>query len=100
MNVAIEDIVRRLNDALCRDPVAITYLVEQPVMVTEAMVNHPAFVVRAVEKPGAPTYAIGLLGFLNGIIRDDEDTPPICIVCDDETGELLEFRWLGEEDGK
>jgi hypothetical protein len=60
-----EHVISVLNDALDRDPEAISRLVESRVKCNERLATHPAI---QVYKRSNGEYVVGLLGIINGII--------------------------------
>jgi hypothetical protein len=90
----LEKIVDLLNEALVRDPEAMTALVKSRVPCNESLANHPTIQV-AVEPGESIEYSLGLVGLLNGLSKEEF----LCSVwSEEEDPKLTGFCVLGARD--
>jgi hypothetical protein len=86
-------ILDRLNDAVHRDWKAMQQLVLHRVPVNTTMVDHATVMVIPIQGPRVTSFALGLLGILNGVVREQNADPPIEAQFED--GELTGFSMRG-----
>jgi len=67
--ITIADAVDMLNNALERDPIAVSSLISIKVSCNKSLADHKS--IQAWDCDG--NYHIGMLGFLNGLFGTDED---------------------------
>lgn len=92
----ISTVVERLNDAVQRDWRSMQTLVERRVTVNGRMVEHPTMIVLPTQNESGTTFLLGLLGVINGIVRENDQADPIEAVFSDHTGELTGFKLRGD----
>ncbi len=92
----IATVVDRLNDAVRRDWKAMHNLVNYRVPTSVSMAEHPTIIVVPQEIEGGNAFLMGLLGVLNGTVREDSSSQPIEAIFD-EYQELTGFRLRGDE---
>lgn len=87
--VSVNDILAVLNDALKKDPEAMTALVNARVNCNEALENHDSIQVGTYDDKGEfaseGQTKVGLLGLLNGLVGVDKNVyGPISATVDDD----------------
>ena len=93
MNIA--SIIKTLNEAVAADWITMHNLVERRYPTTLAMMEHRSIVVQPIDVGGQAVPHLGLLGLLNGIVRNDNNEMPIEAMFDEDTQELTGFRLRG-----
>jgi hypothetical protein len=91
------DVIDRLNDAVKRDWKAMHQLVENRVAVKAEMVDHPTIIVVPVQQQQGTSFLLGMLGVINGLVREDDKSAPIEAMFDDQNGELIGFKLRGDQ---
>lgn len=105
LSVTINEALKILNEAVKRDPDAIKELINARVPCNEVLADHPTIQVAALNDNhfygGTVTrYEVGLLGILNGIFSIDQNGCGYIASETDDSGNLIGFKLLGEEDVK
>jgi len=84
-----DSMIRYLNELLKLDPDAVYQLIETRLPCNKALADHPTVQVHTKEDG---TYAVGLLGILNGFVGTDTDGWGFICASYDDAGKLLEFK--------
>lgn len=95
----IEQAIEYLNSLLEDDREAIEKLIESRVNCNEALANHPTCEVGLHPISSTfPVYCVGLLGVINGMLKEYNDvkTGPICAVYDKDYN-LVKFERYKED---
>ena len=91
---SVQDVVARLNDAVRRDWKSMHNLIDYRVMVNAPLLDHPTIIVVPMSNSSPQQYLAGLLGIINGLVRETNDDAPIeaCY----NNGELCAFKLRGD----
>lgn len=88
--ISFQHAIVLLNELVQLDPLAAHALIEQRVPCNGALADHPTVQVVQSEEEG--TYAVGLLGILNGLFGTDAEGWDIVAAVFDDQGQLVRFE--------
>lgn len=95
---SIQTVIDRLNDAVRRDWMGMQRLVQERVQTTVSMVQHPTIIAKPVQTEAGTIYGMGLMGVINGLVRETNEEMPIeAVYTTEEPIELIGFALRGQQ---
>ena len=91
MNINMNSVLQCLNDVVARDWKSMQLLVNTYTQTNKRMLEHATVLVAPVETDKGHVFNLGLMGIINGVLRNSNDEPLVEAVFD-ARNELMGFR--------